>query len=62
LYSYGRTITPEAPYFSSFNFYNARDISLKSLKSPKLLFTVLNGGKASGSKVKFSTFYLIIDV
>lgn len=26
------------------------------------MFTVLNGGKALGSKVKFATFYLIIDV
>ena len=26
------------------------------------MFTVLNGGKTLGSKVKFSTFYLIIDI
>ena len=31
-------------------------------KIPKLMLTVLNGGKALGSKVKFSKFYLIIDV
>lgn len=31
-------------------------------KTPKLTFTVLNGGKALGSKVKFSRFYLIVDV
>lgn len=29
---------------------------------PKLLINVFNGGKESGSKVKFSRFYLIIDV
>lgn len=62
LYSYGRIITPEAPYFSLFNFLNGRDITLRGLKSPKLMFTILNGGKALGSKVKFATFYLIIDV
>ena len=26
------------------------------------MFTVLNGGKASGSKVRFSKFYLIMDM
>jgi hypothetical protein len=26
------------------------------------MFTILNGGKILGSKVKFSTFYFIIDV
>ena len=26
------------------------------------MFTVLNGGKAAGSKVRFSKFYLIMDV
>ena len=29
---------------------------------PKLMFTVLNGGKASGSKVKFSRFYIIMNL
>jgi len=29
---------------------------------PKLIINVFNGGKESGSKVKFSRFYLIIDV
>ena len=62
LYSYGKVMTPDAPYFSLFNFLNARDIALSTLKSPKLMFTVLNGGKALGSKVKFAAFYLIIEV
>jgi len=29
---------------------------------PKLMFTVLNGGKALSSKVKFSRFYLIMNM
>lgn len=62
LYTYGRVITPEAPYFSLYSYLNNRDIQLRGLKAPKLMFTVLNGGKALGSKVKFSTFYLIIDI
>lgn len=31
-------------------------------KIPKLMFTVLNGGKESGSKVKLRKFYIIFDV
>ena len=62
LYTYGKIITPEAPYHSLFSFMNSREISLKGLKVPKLMFSILNGGKTLGSKVKFSSFYLIIDV
>jgi len=62
LTSYGHVMTRDAPYFSMYNFFNARDISLASLKAPKLMFTVLNGGKVLNSKVKFSQFYLIIDI
>lgn len=29
---------------------------------PKLMFTVFNGGKSTGSKVKFRRFYLIMDL
>lgn len=29
---------------------------------PKIIFNVLNGGKALSSKVKFSKFYLILDI
>ena len=29
---------------------------------PKLMFTIFNGGKAIGSKVKFSRFYLIMNL
>ena len=28
---------------------------------PKLMISILNGGKESGSKIKFSKFYLIFD-
>jgi len=33
----------------------------ESTKVPKLMFTIFNGGKAMGSKVKFAKFYLIMD-
>jgi hypothetical protein len=29
---------------------------------PKLMLTILNGGKEVGSKVKFSKFYLLIEI
>lgn len=33
-----------------------------SVVVPKLMFTVFNGGKALGSKVKFSRFYIIMNI
>jgi len=36
--------------------------SLIGSSLPKLMINVFNGGKEAGSKVKFSRFYLIIDV
>ena len=33
-----------------------------NIKIPKLMFTVLNGGKALSSKVRFSKFYIIMDI
>jgi len=39
-----------------------RDFRPETDKVPKLMFTVLNGGKEAGSKVKFSKFFLIFDV
>lgn len=51
----------EAPIFSADGgSKSARDNNIHSF--PKLLITVLNGGKDLGSKVKFSKFYLIMDV
>ena len=32
------------------------------VKVPKLMFTVFNGGKALGSKVKVSRFYIILNL
>jgi len=38
-----------------------RDFKPESDNVPKLMLTILNGGKDSGSKVKFSKFYLIFN-
>lgn len=39
-----------------------RDYNHELDKLPKLMFTILDGGKANGSKIKFSKFYLIMDM
>ena len=39
-----------------------RDFRPDVEKIPKLMLTILNGGKELGSKVKFSKFYIIIDI
>lgn len=38
------------------------ELELHKIQVPKLMFTVFNGGKALNSKVKFSRFYVIIDI
>ena len=37
-------------------------MTLQTTNVPKMMFTVFNGGKAMGSKVKFSRFYIILNV
>jgi enolase len=59
LYSYGQTVNPASPYQGLYRYLRNRDITSGL---PKFMFNVLNGGKALGSKVKFSKFYLILDV
>ena len=51
---------PAAPYYSFFKYLKNREFTHEE-KIPRLSFTVLNGGKALNSKVKFSKVYLIID-
>ena len=59
LYSYGQTVNPASPYSALYRYLRNRDLTSGV---PKMMFNVLNGGKALGSKVKFSRFYLILDV
>ena len=49
------------PFLSMFKVNVLRDFKPDGDKIPKLMLTVLNGGKDLGSKVKFSKFYLIFD-
>ena len=60
--AYGYCLTPELACKSLYRQLWQRDFSPSSMIVPKLMFTVLNGGKASGSKVKFSRFYIIMNL
>ena len=60
-YAYGATMSPADPYQSIYSFLRSKSYELAE-KTPRLIFSVLNGGKALVSKVRFSRFYLILDV
>ena len=49
------------PFLSMFKVNMVRDFKPDVDKVPKLVLTVLNGGKDLASKVKFSKFYLIFN-
>eukprot|EP00347_Sterkiella_histriomuscorum_P018418 403345584 len=61
LFAYAFCTSPSDPYVGFFKFMFDRDYTSQE-KTPRLMFTVLNGGKALGSKVKFSKIYLILDI
>ena len=61
-YAYGHTVSPDQPCKSIYQTVLQRPLQANTIKVPKLMFTVLNGGKALNSKVRFSKFYLILDV
>jgi len=59
--SYGRIKSPEAPALSLYEYQTMKKIPTDgNPATPKLMFTLFNGGKALGSKVKFAKFYLIM--
>ena len=47
---------------SSMSTIPTENISVIGQTLPKLMLTILNGGKEVGSKVKFSKFYLLIEI
>jgi hypothetical protein len=53
-------VSPASPYQGLHRYLRNRDLAPGSAV-PKVLFNVLNGGKALASKVKFSKFFLILD-
>ena len=59
--SYGKVIDPEAPAIAMYENQSFKKIPQDGNPSiPKLMFTLFNGGKGLGSKVKFAKFYLIL--
>lgn len=63
LYAFGQSTSPAAPYKALYKYLKNRELEWgPGAVLPKMVFNVLNGGKAVASKVKFSKFYLIIDV
>lgn len=50
------------PFESLFKANLMRDFNAELDRIPKLMFTILNGGKELSSKIKFTKFYLIMDV
>jgi enolase len=60
LYAYPFSTAPATPYQSLYRYLRNRDLQTGPM--PRFIFNVLNGGKALASKVKFSRFFLILDV
>lgn len=60
MYAVAKCFEPNQVYRGFLQSYYPRDDEF-GVKNTKMLMTVLNGGKAMGSTVKFSKFYLIVD-
>ena len=59
--SFGKIKNPEQSALALYEQIHFRKIPQDGNPySPKLMFSVFNGGKANGSKVKFAKFYLIL--
>jgi len=61
-FAYGNTLTPELPCKSLYRHMMQKEMNPLNVTVPKLMFTVFNGGKALVSKVKFSRFYIILNL
>lgn len=62
-FSYGPTVNKESPFKAVYHQLKQKKYDCRNeSKLPKLLFTIFNGGKEFASKVKFSRFYLILEL
>lgn len=59
--AYGITKSSEHPHAALYEQVACKPLGFEA-KMPKLMFTLFNGGKSQGSKVKFRRFYLIMDM
>lgn len=60
-FSYGQVACPENPAAAYYEEMWGKELDMTAT-SPKLMFTIFNGGKAVNSRIKFTKFYLILDV
>ena len=61
MYAVAKCYSPANPYHGFKESFYPRDEDVEGTKNTKLLITVLNGGKAINSTVKFAKFYLVVD-
>lgn len=61
-FGYGYALTPELAVKAMYRQNWQRELTPATCLIPKLMFTIFNGGKALGSKVKFGRFYLILNL
>lgn len=61
LYGTAKCYAPQNVWEGFSQSFYPRDEEIEGVANTKLMITVFNGGKAAGSVVKFSKFYLIVD-
>ena len=61
-YSFAKATSDQMPFLSMFKVNMVREFNPGADKIPKLMLTILNGGKDLQSKVKFSKFYIIFNM
>lgn len=59
--AYAKACNSQNMFKALFKLNMLKDFKPDVDKVPKLMITVLNGGKDMGSKIKFSKFWLIFD-
>jgi len=60
-YAVAKCFSPHQVYEGFIQSFYPRDEDIDSHRNTKLLVTVFNGGKATGSQVRFSKFFLVLD-
>jgi len=60
--AFARALSTTKPFLAIFKQIAVRDFRPDQDMIPKLMLSVLNGGKESGSKIKFSKFYIIFNM
>lgn len=61
-FAYGHVTSPQMPSAALYRHIWQKEMTPLGVTVPKIMFTVFNGGKAMGSKVKFARFYVIMNL